>query len=409
MRQVLADDPRTMWAWAEYQDDRLNLKVSDEMARQILAAIPLGDHVEVFGAVAASNDYIFMKEHDVLPKGVRFAARTFTAWIITTPGKGAEVIPASESRHYSTTTPAPQHWLCGSDFSLPHGRKLVAFSDSSRIDRFEEGAGASILRLPDNPLAPVPPDPSDLKAQVETDTTHTQRFLGDWHSAEDVALWHMRGALGLFHARLTGGVSDRGIDVEHPEAVAQVKMQATPVGAPLIRQLRGARPHLDSHVFYSTSGYTRAATIEAAETAVALYIIGEDTSVQPHGTLAETLILDGHRRNGGEGAVVAEYVSQVTARVRQAAVNYGGVDNHSALEKAYGKQTARRAQGYLHAAYRATRRHPRIGDATHRAVISHFRNAELKAAFFCSALGLIYPGEKIYREKPIQRTAADFY
>jgi hypothetical protein len=56
----------------------------------------------------------------------------------------------------------------------------------------------------------------------------------------------------------------------------------------------------------------------------------------------------------------------------------------------------------------AVERHPRIGAETHKAVVSHFRNADLRAAVFCQVLGLPYPGDKpLRRRRPL--TAADFY
>ncbi|MGX9901673.1 restriction endonuclease [Arthrobacter sp. SA17] len=154
--------------------------------------------------------------------------------------------------------------MAESHFALPDDRHFYAFADQERYDRFDEGVGRSILRLPDNPLAPFPPEVGTIRRLPSSESASHIRLVGDWRTAEDVALWHMSGPLGFFDSRLTGGVSDRGVDVEHPEAVAQVKMQANPVGSPLIRQLRGARPHLTNHVFYSTSGYTRAAITEAS-------------------------------------------------------------------------------------------------------------------------------------------------
>lgn len=108
-------------------------------------------------------------------------------------------------------------------------------------------------------------------------------------------------------------------------------MQANPVGSPLIRQLRGARPHLQNHLFYSTSGYTRAATTEASESGVALFTIDGDATVHPTGALAARLILDGHGRHGGDNALVADYVKSVTERVRKANANYGSMDTDAWL------------------------------------------------------------------------------
>jgi hypothetical protein len=273
--ELLSLDPRTMWAWAEYLEGRLSLPVSDDAARQILAAIPPGDHVEIFGAVALGAG--LLGGEDTLPPGARFAARTFDRWILPSSEEEAEIFPASRTRHYATATPVyVARWMAQSNFALADGRHLGAYSDRTQVDRFDEGAGQSILRLPDNPLAPAPP--------------------------------------GL-----------------------------------------GA---------------------------------------------------------GDEDALVADYIKSVTDRVRTAQGNYGANEARLALQETYGENKARlsRAENYLKGAVEALKRHPRIGAETHKAVVSHFRNADLMAAFFCLALGLPYPGDKPLSRAPRHRpTAADFY
>ncbi|WP_168404541.1 restriction endonuclease [Arthrobacter silvisoli] len=405
---LLAGDARTMWAWAEYLKSRHTVPVDGADVWQVLAAIPPGEHVEIFAPVVMSPTGRG-RDKDALPKEARFGARTFDFWLLPSSGLQAEVISCPKwtmSVSGSVVDPVAE-----THFRLADGRKLVAYSDRGTTDRFDSrGVGESILRLPDSPLTPAPPV---LGAGARTSSPGSalpKRLLGNWHSAEDVALWHMSGPLGFFGARLTGGVSDRGIDVEHPEAVAQVKMQANPVGSPQIRQLRGTRPQLRNHVFYSTSGFTRAAVAEAAETGVALFSMDDDAKVHPLGAEAKRLILEGHQRHGGEDALVAEYVSSVVERVRKAKFNYG-TDNASwALRDVKGADWDRleRAEGYLKGAISALKYHPKIGVDSHKAVISHYRNADLRAAFFCQVLGLPYPGnEPLRRRKP--PTAADFY
>ncbi|QDG66109.1 hypothetical protein NIBR502772_07700 [Pseudarthrobacter sp. NIBRBAC000502772] len=273
--ELLARDPRTMWAWADYLEGRLSLPVSDEDARQVLAAIPPGDHVEIFGAVAIGAG--LLGATDTLPHEARFAARTFDRWILPCPGRLAVIIPASSTRHYATARPVDvARWMEQSNFAVADGRHLRAYSDRIRVDRFDEGAGLCILRLPDNPFAPVPP--------------------------------------GL-------------------------------------------------------------------------------------GT-------------GGEDALVAEYIKSVTDRVRQAQANYGANDARRALHETYGENKDRlsRAENYLKGAVVDIKGRPRIGAETHKALVSHFRNADLKAAFFCLALGLPYPGDKPLSRAQIRRpTPADFY
>ncbi|MCP8999140.1 hypothetical protein NFC73_05220 [Pseudarthrobacter sp. RMG13] len=274
--ELLARDPRTMWAWADYLDGRLSLPVSHEDARQVLAAIPPGDHVEIFGAVAIGAG--LLGATDTLPHEARFAARTFDRWILPCPGRLADIIPASSTRHYATARPVDvARWMAQSNFALADGRHMGACSDRKRVDRFDEGSGLSILRLPDNPFAPAPPP-------------------------------------GL-------------------------------------------------------------------------------------GT-------------GAEDTLVADYIKSVTHRVRTAQANYGANDARLALHETYGENKDRlaRAENYLKGAVDDVKRHPRIGAETPKALVSHFRNADLKAAFFCLALGLPYPGDKpLSRTLKRPPTPADFY
>lgn len=273
--ELLTSDPRTMWAWADYLEGRLSLPVSDEAARQVLAAIPPGDHVEIFGAVAIGAG--LLGATDTLPHEARFAARTFDRWILPCSGRLAEIIPASSTSHYVTAKPVHvARWMAQSSFALADDRRLRAYSDRIRVDRYDEGVGLFILRLPDNPFAPAPP--------------------------------------GL-------------------------------------------------------------------------------------GT-------------GGEDALVAEYIKSVTDRVRKTQANYGANDARRALHETYGENKDRlsRAENYLKGAVVDIKGRPRIGAETHKALVSHFRNADLKAAFFCLALGLPYPGDKpLSSARKPRPTAADFY
>lgn len=415
--QLLGNDPRTMWAWSEYSESPLHLPASSHQPKQILGAIPPGDHVEIFTAVVISGTSP-KPSPDALPRGTRLAARTFDGWILPSqePAEEVTTIRSSDAQLFTwTSTTAPVR-VAESEFHLTDGRIMTAYSDKKTCRWLHEGVGRSILRLPD-PLTPFPPGVGTGNLSVSPpDSDSPKRLLSDWHSAEEVALWHMSEPLAFFGSRLTGGVADKGVDVEHPQAVAQVKMQANPVGSPQIRQLRGARPHLANHIFYSTSGYTRAAIAEAAETSVALFLIDEDGTLCPYGAEAEGLILEGLRRHGGDEALVAAYIQSVSERVMKAQANYGwgqfgSIDAYAALRETHSKNRNRleRAESYLKGAVNAVTHHPRIGSATHKSIVSHFRNADLRAAFFCQALGLDYPGDKPLGRNRKTPTAADFY
>lgn len=404
---LLAGDPRTMWAWIEYRKQKHVLPASSQDARQILEAIPAGDHVEIFTAVTMSKGKPKRKPN-TLPLNASLAARTFGCWILPSrSAKAAETILDAEGRWLYARGGSMVDPVAEVHFTLTNGVELVAYPDKLTYTRFHHGVGQFILRLPDSNLAPLPPRRGTGLPRASTEAHHTQRLLQDWQSAEDVALWHMSGPLAFFGAKLTGGVTDRGIDVEHPKAVAQVKMQANPVGSPQIRQLRGTRPNLPHHIFYSTSGYTRAAITEAAETALALFTIDEGGAVHPHGTVAKQLILDGHIRHGGDDALVADYIRSVTERIHKARANYVW----SALREAFPDNKGRlsRAESYLEGAVEALKRHPKLGSDTHKAIISHFRNADLRAAFFCQVLDLPYPGDEPLGDKKHFATADDFY
>ena len=92
----------------------------------------------------------------------------------------------------------------------------------------------------------------------------------DWHSAEDLAVWHLRG-LGFHDARRTPSGADSGVDVVAAGAVAQVKHWAGPVGQPPLRDLFGvASASKAMAFFYSLNGYTVAALEWAVATQMAL-------------------------------------------------------------------------------------------------------------------------------------------
>jgi hypothetical protein len=182
-------------------------------------------------------------------------------------------------------------------------------------DVIENGAGPHIMRLPESPN--VPPMP-DLESLPSAAPAPTPAFLPtDWRTTEELACAHLR-SLGSADARLTTGGRDGGVDAVAQDAVAQVKMQALPVGAPQVQQLRGTQPHLHHHIFYSSSGYTAAALTAAAETGVHLFKIEPNGSVQPANAPAVALTRAGvhtdQPRTVSVEQVVEEYASGVRDR-----------------------------------------------------------------------------------------------
>lgn len=121
--------------------------------------------------------------------------------------------------------------------------------------------------------------------------------VSSWQQAEALAAWHMQ-KLGFDDAKMTPPGADGGLDVRATDAVAQVKHYATPIGAPVIQQLRGAAHGQGAALFYSMSGYTKAAVEYANNAAVALFTYNESGVVQPFNHAAQIL----HDRAGGDDA-----------------------------------------------------------------------------------------------------------
>nr|WP_269457948.1 restriction endonuclease [Nocardioides scoriae] len=141
------------------------------------------------------------------------------------------------------------------------------------------------------------------------------RVVSSWQEAEALAAWHMR-QLGFDDAEMTPPGADGGLDVRANDAVAQVKHYATPIGAPVVQQLRGAAHGRGAALFYSLTGYTKAAVEYANAAAVALFTYDEGGVVRPLNHAAQTL----HDRAGGDDAFDAaefEKQAQLAALLQQ--------------------------------------------------------------------------------------------
>ncbi len=121
--------------------------------------------------------------------------------------------------------------------------------------------------------------------------------VSSWQQAEALATWHMQ-KLGFEDAEMTPPGADGGLDVRATNAVAQVKHFAAPIGAPVIQQLRGAAHGQGAALFYSLSGYTKAAVEYANDAAVALFTYNESGVVEPVNHAADIL----HDLAGGDEA-----------------------------------------------------------------------------------------------------------
>ncbi|HET9731932.1 MAG TPA: restriction endonuclease [Acidimicrobiales bacterium] len=97
------------------------------------------------------------------------------------------------------------------------------------------------------------------------------RLLRTTRDAEFVAAEWMR-YYGFRDAEVTQATRDEGIDVVASQAVAQVKMQAIPVGRPQVQQLFGcAQAARASALFFALGGYTADAQQWADRVGVALF------------------------------------------------------------------------------------------------------------------------------------------
>jgi hypothetical protein len=107
--------------------------------------------------------------------------------------------------------------------------------------------------------------------------------------------------IGFDDADITTAGADRGVDVVSSRAVAQVKHYATsPVGAPAVQQLRGAAHAYEWHLFYSLSGYTKAAVQFADDASVALFTYDARATVSAANIHAEYLLQLTGSENGAQ-------------------------------------------------------------------------------------------------------------
>lgn len=96
---------------------------------------------------------------------------------------------------------------------------------------------------------------------------------------------HMR-MLGFSDASVTGAGVDKGIDVSATDAAAQVKFTASSIGAPAIQALRGAAYAVETVLFYSHAGYTKAALTAANATGVLLFTYTTGAAITPQNRAA---------------------------------------------------------------------------------------------------------------------------
>lgn len=122
-----------------------------------------------------------------------------------------------------------------------------------------------------------------------------RRQIHTWLDAEENACDWMQ-AMGFTDAVLSVSGADQGIDVVSRHAVAQVKREATAVGSPAIQRFFGAAAMQDAEhkLFFSGSGYSRAAYDAAEKLGIALFTYQLDGRITPEDSLANELFDDGN-------------------------------------------------------------------------------------------------------------------
>jgi hypothetical protein len=398
MTEVLRKDARTAWAYRRYMEQRTPWGISEDTGRWILSVLEPGDHVELFAdaVIPEKQGWIAAMKLARTDRFPALAARTLRCWILVNLETGQlSVIPCAVDDGPGFYTGPGTKWPdigWGTTVPTTGGGEIsfMVFLDAPECverDVIDKGAGRHIMRLPESP--DVPPMP-DLESLPSKSPAPTPAFLPtDWRTTEELACAHLR-SLGFADARLTAGGRDGGVDAVAQDAVAQVKMQALPVGAPQVQQLRGTRPHLRHHIFYSSSGYTPAALTAATETGVHLFKIEPNGSVHPVNAPAVALTRAGvhtdQPRTASVEQVVEEYVSGARERLTQA-FRVADVAGAISREKYSGQYI--RMFGYLLKAMANDATGKSSASAREAAVFYH--HTELLAHVWFQEFGVPYP------------------
>ncbi|WP_112639388.1 restriction endonuclease [Micromonospora saelicesensis] len=405
----LREDARAAWAYRTYLRARGSQPLHPDAGARLLAAVDPDDHVEFIAEAAVRYEANLFAELTRDGTAPFVAARTMRRWILVERATSAVVVctgpafPGSIAGTSRATTWPNVGWTLG--VTADDGRKLAfkVFSDDDHLDRLEklieQGAAEEIKLLPEQAEVPALPDLG--AAESARGAAAAQRFLpSDWRTSEEVAAAHMR-ALGFADAELTGGSRDGGLDVVAGAGVAQVKMQAQPVGAPQVQQLRGTRPHSPHHLFYSTSGYTTAARETAAEIGVYLFTIGRDGMVSPVGDAAADLAETGVHDPDAVRAVTArqivhQYCQTVGDRIT-AAIN--AIDSSSPRHTGRYPGHPDRARRYLLQAVNNLLEAPGSFESLRSAAV-YYHHTELLAHVWFREMGVPYPDGEHLRHEP---------
>ncbi|MEV4721255.1 restriction endonuclease [Micromonospora noduli] len=407
----LREDARAAWAYRTYLQARGSQPLHPAAGAKLLAAVDPDDHVEIIIEAAVQFGARLLDLPELTRNGTApfVAARTMRRWIIVERATGAVTVctgpsfPGMMAGTTRATTWPNVGWSLAITADDGQQVGLKVFSDDERLDRLEQlikdGAAAQIMLLPEQAEVPALPD-LDATASAGEATATPPSLPTDWRTSEEIAAAHMR-ALGFADAELTGGGRDGGLDVVAGTGVAQVKMQAQPVGAPLVQQLRGTRPQSAHHLFYSTSGYTAAARGAAAEIGVHLFVIGRDGTVSPVDDAATELAEEGVSdpeavRQITTRRTVQDYVQGVADRIMAAVnANEPSAPGRTGRYSGHGERALR----YLHHALENLNNRPE-SFASLRSAAVYYHHTELLAHVWFREMGVPYPGGERPHHEP---------
>ncbi|GGO94396.1 hypothetical protein GCM10011584_35330 [Nocardioides phosphati] len=167
---------------------------------------------------------------------------------------------------------------------IAHYARPLAVVGAGRLREGFRGARPAAVATPS-----VAPASTEAVAGETSEIATNAVEVSTWQGAETLAATHMRH-LGFQDVHQTPEGADGGVDVRASTAVAQVKHYASPVGAPMVQQLRGAAHGQDWALFYALSGYTAKAVEFAASSHVALFTYTADGHVAPVNEAARYLV-----------------------------------------------------------------------------------------------------------------------
>lgn len=410
-------DPRTAWAFHEYETHRHHPKITDFQQKIILEQLKVGEHIEIILLGGLLSSYERRKVKKRLSRGKdpqltpHITLTTMLRTIILAPD-GTSMISIENKR--SNGVPLLKTIVV---YELSHPGEYIWFERTGdmahRILRI--GAGEFILRLPPQPGVPEMPT-EVFPENNHASASHTSRIPTGWRSAEEIAEQHLK-YIGFANVRLSPPGNDHGVDVIGNDVAAQVKMTALPVGRPVLQQLIGATVNYTHRACYSTSGYTKDAIIYAELHSVALFSIEASGEITPCNQLAEimerTTPLTEESR---EWQIAYFYVDEVLARMLKwmNPVNLHLMRMQSNMYKVRQSDSTQlnqraRAESYWIAAIRLLEK--RADFKSGREMIISYHHAELLLAVAVQADGFDYHKlpERPYDSGKYTASITDFY